>query len=130
MIRHFPVLYPGELLYSGCARFTDRMQFPTLGATNLELFGNRMAIPVVDLPHQIDRLVANLPAGHRYDADALIDQHTLLPLYAPFLLSAAARKRWESGGLKIRSVCAGWQRKRARVQVVAAVDAAPAYSPA
>ena len=31
-------------------------------------------------------------------------------------VSAAARKRWKSGGLKIRSVCAGVQRKRPRVQ--------------
>jgi len=85
MISHFPVLYPGELLYSGCGRFSDRMKYPTIGATMLELFGNRLAVPAVDLPHQIDRLVENLPPGHIYNADTLIDQHTLLPLYAPFL---------------------------------------------
>lgn len=118
MISHFPVLYPGELLYSGCARFADRMHYPTLGATNLELFGNRMAIPVVDLPHQIGRLVANLPASHIYDADALIDQHTLLPLYAPFLPVKnyqRLRKAMRGGGCRTTYLIAGITAGRVRL---------------
>lgn len=117
MISHFPVLYPGELLYSGCARFADRMQYPTLGATNLELFGNRLAIPVVDLPHQIGRLVANLPASHSYDADALIDQHTLLPLYAPVLPVMNyqhLRKSMQSDGYRRTYLIAGIAAGRVR----------------
>ena len=117
MISHFPVLYPGELLYSGCARFADRMQYPTLGATNLELFGNRLAIPVVDLPHQIDRLVANLPASHPYDADGLINQHTLLPLYAPFLPVKnyqRLREAMRGGGYRTTYLIAGITAGRVR----------------
>ena len=84
MISNFPILYSGELLYSGCARFSDRMKYPTIGATTTELFGSRQAVPAIDLPHKLDHLVANLPFNHIYSADILIDQHTLLPLYAPF----------------------------------------------
>ena len=85
MIAHFPDPYPGELLYSMLARFCERMQYPTHTNTLLELFGSRHAVPAVELPHRIDRLVSLLPPGTRYTSDYLIQKHTLLPFYAPFL---------------------------------------------
>jgi hypothetical protein len=85
MIAHFPDPYPGELLYSVFARFSERMCYPSLGATLLELFGKRYAVPAIELPNQLDGLISRLPQGHGYTADQLIDKHTLFPLYAAFV---------------------------------------------
>jgi TniQ len=51
------------------------------------------------LPHSFDRVVSNLPPGHFYTADQLIDEHTLLPLFfAPFVDSA----RYQQAKLDMR----------------------------
>lgn len=85
MIGCFPDPYPDELLYSVAARFTSRMHFPTHSTTSSEFFGHRHVDAVVDLPTRIDYLINALPPGHQYSAEGFINNHTLLPLYAPFL---------------------------------------------
>jgi hypothetical protein len=85
MISTLPTLYPEELLYSLCARYCDRMEYPSLRSVIQELFGNTNVIASVDLPSHIDNFVAALPPGHHYTVDKLIDNHTLLPFYGPFL---------------------------------------------
>ncbi len=50
-----------------------------------ELFGNSNAVPMVDLPCFLGHFVNNLPLGHSYTLDYLINHHTLFPFYAPFL---------------------------------------------
>jgi hypothetical protein len=49
------------------------------------LFGSKNFSIVVDLPNRLSNLVAVMPPGHRYTTDRFIDDHTLLPFYAPFL---------------------------------------------
>jgi hypothetical protein len=51
----------------------------------LELFGVRHGIPAIELPNKIDQLVSNLPVGTAYTSDIIINKHTMLPFYAPFL---------------------------------------------
>lgn len=85
MIGCFPTLYPGEALYSGAARYCDRMGFPTMRAAVDDLYGPGSAAAVVDLPCYLGHLAGNLPPENCYTVDYLIDNHTLLPLYAPFL---------------------------------------------
>src|SRR5438552_1601554 len=85
MIPHFPDPYDGELLYSVLARFADRMQYPTPNTTLFELFGHGHGVPAIELPNKIDRLVNELPPGSTYTSDEIIQKHTLLPFYAPFL---------------------------------------------
>src|SRR5689334_7550901 len=85
MIRTFPDPYEGELLYSVLARFVDRMRYGSQGAALFELFGARHAVPAVELQNQIQTLVSALPLPGPCVADTLIQNHTLLPLYAPFL---------------------------------------------
>ncbi|MCL4786456.1 MAG: TniQ family protein, partial [Verrucomicrobia bacterium] len=85
MIAYFPNPYPDELLYSLCARFSDRMQFGTETGTMLALYGSRHAIATVDLPHRLGALASQLPPGHPCTVDVIIDQHTFLPYYGPFL---------------------------------------------
>jgi hypothetical protein len=85
MIGTLPTLYPEELLYSWWARHCDRMQYPSKRSAIQELFGTVNVIASVELPSHIDDFVAALSPGHHYSADDLIDNHTLLPFYAPFL---------------------------------------------
>lgn len=84
MICIFPDPYPDELLYSVCARYGALMQYANKTIATEDFFGKgRTAI--VDLPSHINHLIRSIIPGHLYTADELIDQHTLLPFYAPFL---------------------------------------------
>ena len=85
MIEFIPDPHPGEILYSVWARFCDYAQYPSREDVLCELFGNKNAVPVVDLPHHLGYFVANLPFEHSYTVDSLINLHTLFPFYAPFL---------------------------------------------
>ncbi|WP_414569510.1 TnsD family transposase [Nostoc sp. CCY 9925] len=85
MIAFFPDPYPDELLYSICARFSNRTQYPNTFLTTQELFGTWGAKLTIDLPRHLNHLVSVLPKGHLYTVDTLINNHTLLPFYSPFL---------------------------------------------
>jgi len=85
MIGHFPEPYPDELLYSLCARFGDRMQYPSKWAVMRDLFGKGTATAIVDLPSRLGFFADVLPPRHPCKAvDRVIDDHTLLPFYGPF----------------------------------------------
>jgi hypothetical protein len=79
-----PQSYPDELLYSICARYSDRMQYPSSKSASQELLGSAKAYPIIDLPSRLNILIAALPPGHGYVVKQLIDNHTLLPFYSPF----------------------------------------------
>ena len=79
------VPYPDELWYSVCARWSARLGFSSVKAACRVLYGQPSQIPAVSVALHLDRIVANLPPGHNLDADRIIDGHTLLPLYSPFL---------------------------------------------
>jgi hypothetical protein len=66
MLGCFPAPYPDELLYSLCARFHGRMQYPNKKDTMQELFGDEAAIAVVDLPSNLGSLVSALPPSSPY----------------------------------------------------------------
>ena len=85
MIAYFPEPYPDESWHSLCARFSDRMRFGTETGTMLALYGSRHAVATVDLPHRLGALVSQLPPGHPCNVDVIIDRHTFLPYYGPFL---------------------------------------------
>jgi hypothetical protein len=91
MICVFPDPHPDELLYSVCARYNDLMQYPNSTTATRNFFGVGSISAVVDLPNKIDYLISELPPGHLYTADHLIDNHTLFPLYASFLQRERAR---------------------------------------
>jgi len=61
------------------------MQYQNKEAINSELFGARGKSAVIDLPSHLGHLAASLPAGHLLTVERLIDDHTLLPMFAPFL---------------------------------------------
>jgi Tn7-like transposition protein D/TniQ len=85
VISCFPDPYPDEILYSVCARYSDRLQYPYRSGILHDLFGSRHVCLSVDLPCRLGHLVNNLLVRHIYTTNILIDHHTLLPYYAPFL---------------------------------------------
>ena len=85
MIGYFPEPYPDELFYSLCARFSDRMQYPSRWAVTRDLFGMEGTAAVIDLPSHLGFLANTLPPRHPCKSvDRLIDDHTFLPFYGPF----------------------------------------------
>lgn len=92
MLGFFTDPYPDEILYSVCARYHWRAGNGSTMATARDLFGHEASQVAVDLPSRIGHLVSQLPPGHRCSADRLIDDHTLLPFYAPFMPPARLRQ--------------------------------------
>jgi TniQ len=84
MIGFFTDPYADELLYSACARYHRRARNRSKEATARDLFGNNRAKIVVDFPTRLDYLAAQLPPA-TYSVNRLIDEHTMLPLYSPFM---------------------------------------------
>ncbi len=84
MISCFPDPYPDELLYSICARYSDRMQYPSKESVAKELFGDKRIGARVELLGHLNNLVTALPPESYYTVDRLIDNHTLLPFFSPF----------------------------------------------
>lgn len=84
MLGFFPTPYPDELLYSVCARYAKRVKYPNKQAVIVDLFGKRGLSAILDFPTRLDQLLASIPY-HLYTSDELIDNHTLLPFYEPFL---------------------------------------------
>jgi hypothetical protein len=91
MIGHFPAPLPDELLYSICARFSDRVKYRNKEAVMTELFGRRGGAASIELPSRLSHLAANLPyvGDHcrRQFIERVIEKHTLFPVYRPFLPS-------------------------------------------
>lgn len=85
MLGCFPYFYPDELVYSACGRYIDRMGFTNSQFLINEMFDHHRAIAIVDLPCHLTAFVSTLPPGHKYNVNYLIDNHTLLPFYEPFL---------------------------------------------
>jgi hypothetical protein len=86
MLGCLPTLQPDELLYSVAARREDLFRFPTAEGAAREVFG--LAKTNILVPMGLDYFIANLPPGHAATIDSIINGHTLLPLYAPFMQPA------------------------------------------
>lgn len=85
MIASFPTPYEDELHYSVCARYSDRMQFGHETGAMLALHGSRHRVAIPDLPHRLNEVASELPSGHPCTLEAIIDRHTFLPYYSPFI---------------------------------------------
>src|SRR5882724_7555009 len=85
MIGYFPELHPDELLYSACARYHVRMGYLSQGSTERDLFGRALVKVAIDFPANLEALVRHSSWGPWKTVDQLIDEHTLLPFYRPFV---------------------------------------------
>jgi hypothetical protein len=68
------------------------MQYNSIGSINIELFGSGRISASIDLPRHLNYLDANLPRGHSFTAEVIINRHTLFPFYRPFLSSERAAR--------------------------------------
>lgn len=85
MIAVLPEFYPDELLSSFCARYHELMAYRSRECTGRDLFGKERAKAPFDLPSNLAALMKRVPFTNWKTLDQLIDQHTLLPFYAPFV---------------------------------------------
>jgi len=103
VIRCFPDPHPDELFFSICARYSDRMRFPSIHALNRDLFGSHAVVPTIAFPSRFAALLENLPDVYGYSMDKFLNEHTLFPLFRPFLpqdrvLLLKEAMRGEKGG--------------------------------
>lgn len=107
MIGHIPTTNPDELLYSLCARYAARVRYPSKKSVLLDLFGTHNVIASVGLPCRIGLLREAIPSGSDLTIRRVIDEHTLLPYFAPFIPAgrvAQLRRDMEgSGGTRVYS---------------------------
>lgn len=85
MILNFPRPFPDETLYSLLARYNWLQPLDSPRDAARQLFGARHATAVVDLPARLAALAAEIGDPDILSAQSLIRNHTLLPLYSPFL---------------------------------------------
>lgn len=90
MLNWFPTPYPDELLYSVLARYHVWSGNTSPKMTIEDLFGKRTVRSVWDLPANFKILLSQL--GSYWDADQLINNHTMYPYYAAFLLPKQAKQ--------------------------------------
>lgn len=77
-----PTPYPDETIYSVCARYADRMRFPAHYLVNELLFGRRHKKNSGGLFQGLTQVACWYP---HLSADDLLEHHTILPFFAPFL---------------------------------------------
>ena len=78
---YFPRLYPDELLYSAVARCRVHLGVDSHKSLLRELFGDTRVAAITDLPSHLESLASNIGL----DAGDLVVNHTLFPLYSPFI---------------------------------------------
>ena len=85
MLDNFPLIHEDELLYSLLASFHRVSGNRNIKVTLSELFDRDTVLPVVDLPCHLESLAQKLPVKMDLSSDTLIQEHTLFPLYSPFM---------------------------------------------
>src|SRR5690349_11644110 len=89
MIGFFPVLINKEPLYGGLSRLS-RYLGPGVSYKRLNqiLFDDYNMKSTIDLPSHLKNLESNIKSITDYTAKYLIENHTLLPFYSPFLVAS------------------------------------------
>jgi hypothetical protein len=89
MLVQFPVAHEDELLGSVIARFAQRQGLEDDKVALEQLFGSRKIVPSSVLQGHVNQLLANV--GHLWTISArdLLEQHTLLPVFQPFVAAKA-----------------------------------------
>lgn len=85
MIGFFPEPLPDELFFSICSRYAEMLAYPTKRTARYDLFKSKRTVVSVDFPIKLETLINVLPPGHFLTTDRFINDHTLLPLFIPFV---------------------------------------------
>lgn len=86
MLGMFPTPYPDELLYSVCARYSSIFKYPQKNMATKDLFGTNAHGVQIEFPRGLSHLISVLPGEHKFTLESIINNHTMLPFYAPFLM--------------------------------------------
>jgi hypothetical protein len=92
---NFPVPHQHELIYSTVARAGVYHGIESPKQLLDVVFGNRKVIATIDLPCHLQDIAMQLQNTGCYSAQDLIYQHTLFPLYAPFVTDEHKNKAIE-----------------------------------
>ncbi|MFK8838251.1 TniQ family protein, partial [Klebsiella michiganensis] len=84
-MRNFPVPYSNELIYSTIARAGVYQGIVSPKQLLDEVYGNRKVVATLGLPSHLGVIARHLHQTGRYAVQQLIYEHTLFPLYAPFV---------------------------------------------
>jgi len=84
-MKNFPIPYANELVYSTIARAGIRWGITSPKCLLDEVFGSRQIIATLDLPSYLETISTHLRDTGAYSSECLIYNHTLYPLYAPFI---------------------------------------------
>lgn len=84
-MHNFPVPYPDELIYSLVARAGIRSAIVSSKQLLDDVFGDRKVIATIDLPSHLVAISSQLIGTGRFDVQQLIYDHTMFPVYAPFI---------------------------------------------
>ncbi len=101
---NFPVPYANELIYSTIARAGVRAGIVSPKQLLDDVFDNRKVIATFDMPSHLESILTLYQNG-QYDLETLIYQHTLFPIYAPFLPEDRRKK------------CINWMKKSSQGSV-------------
>ncbi len=85
MIGFFPEIYTDELVFSACSRYHELAGYRSREATGRDLFNLSRAKVAIDLPCNLEAFVESFPVPDWQTIDRLIDEHTLLPFFSPFV---------------------------------------------
>ena len=84
-MNNFPVPYPDELIYSLVARAGIRSAITSPKQLLEQVFGDRKVIATLDLPSHLSAISSLLVNTGKFDIQRLIYEHTMFPIYAPFI---------------------------------------------
>jgi hypothetical protein len=88
----FPSPYEDEILYSILGRYHVWSFSSSYKNTLLQLFGRKSGCAVISFPSHLDDLIEALSSKTILTVERLINQHTMFPLFRPFLPSDRAEQ--------------------------------------
>lgn len=92
---NLPMPYPQELIYSTVARYKIRAGLISPKQLLDDVFEDRGIVATVDLPCHLSKITNHYP-HNRFNLNYIAYQHTLFPLYAPFIPESRRQEclRW------------------------------------
>lgn len=81
----FPDPYPDELFFSICARYSQRIGFPSYKLAVSQMFGETIRRVNIFFPNRIENLVERTFPVNGISSDEFITNHTILPFYSIFI---------------------------------------------
>jgi len=84
-ISYFPKPYNNELLYSVIARYLIHTLTLDYKVILDELFGKRTVVATVDFPSHLNKFCAHISSCLDIPPNDVLENHTLFPIYKPFL---------------------------------------------